>query len=74
MRRSINTYGALLLIIGSLLKILFVSMFSSTVLAVIASILGGGNVALPILSHNLECFLENLHNPTWCDRHHHNAG
>ncbi|MEO1296116.1 MAG: hypothetical protein AAFW75_09980 [Cyanobacteria bacterium J06636_16] len=48
MRKPINTYGTLLLIIGSLLKILFVSMFSSTVLAVVASTLGVGNVALPI--------------------------
>ncbi|MGD1928663.1 MAG: hypothetical protein ACFB12_07115 [Leptolyngbyaceae cyanobacterium] len=48
MRQPINTYDTLLRLIGHLLKILFVTMFSCTVLLALAGIFGAGEALLPI--------------------------
>jgi hypothetical protein len=48
MRRPLNPYDALMLIIGFLIKFLFVSMFSCTVLVVLAGLFGAGDIALAL--------------------------
>ena len=48
MRQPINKQDTLMLMIGSLTKILFVSMFICTVLVVLAGIFGAGSIVLPI--------------------------
>lgn len=48
MRRPVNIYDTLLRLIGYLLKILFVTMFSCTVLIALAGIFGAGEAVLPI--------------------------
>lgn len=48
MRQPLNSYETLLKLIGWLIKVLFISMFSCTVLVVLAGIFGAGDVFLPI--------------------------
>jgi hypothetical protein len=56
MRRPVNIYDTLLRLIGCLLKILFVTMFSCTVLVALAGIFGAGYTILPIYQILWEVF------------------
>ena len=48
MRRPVSVYDVLLRFLGALAKVLFVTLFVCTVLAVLATIFGAGTLALPI--------------------------